>query len=599
MKTFQSVFSSCPHAHLVYNKYTGESVMVPCHNCLYCKMQESIIMAARIRSEAAQHNFNIFFTLTYNNNYVPYAQRLDTYLETCGIADIDDITSLRNTLYPNIPAKHLYIQVVSPGNYRLSSAVSGYLGEDCLPAAPKEFDVVDSIAVLSKSDIQKFYKRLRYYIDYDPDNLLFNVPKEERHFRYYICGEYGPTTFRPHYHGIVFCDSFQVSSAIRSCYIYKAWSFCVQGKSERESIGKVDVQYARDAAGYVSSYVSSFYSLPRILANGCFKPFRLYSKSPTLGVSETEIKKVFDSITRGFVTEIQQSVNKEGRVTSDVRLFSRSLISWLFPRCTNFRGYKKDSATLAAIYFPCFEKFSRKEDLKFSKFHYNPVRLNKDGDEGWFDETNVHCARRARLVCDMFHLAYVDYIDLLVKCYSLMEQYSLNESLRRFEEYSSLCSSSDFKRTLHSFFQEDVDISLLPFLPQKLPYTSIQLTKCSSEQCLLCDARFFDLKDNKINLSDYSVSIAKFDDIPRFVRDIFCIPDKDIDLLRMFYYRDDDGLSYTLDVGFVRQIYDPETQCLVAAQRMSVRDLFKRKLLQKKINQNQQACAALNKCPLD
>ena len=390
-----------------------------------------------------------------------------------------------------------------------------------------------------------------------------------------------------------------MSSAIRSNYIYKAWSFCVQGKSEREPIGKCDVQFARDAAGYVSSYISSFYSLPRILANGCFKPFRLYSKSPTLGVSESEIKKVFDSITRGFITEIKQSFDKEGRITSDVHLFSRSLISWLFPRCTNFRGYKKDSATLAAIYFPYFEKFLRKEELKSSKYHYNPIRLDKDGNEGWFDETNIHCARRANLVCNMFHLTHVEYIDLLVKCYSLMEQYSLRESLRRFEEYSSLCSSSDFKRTLHSFFQEDVDTSLLPYLPQKLLYTSIQLVRLSSAQLLLCDARFFNLKDSKVDLSDYSVSIAKFDSIPCFVRDIFCLPYEDIDLLRTFYYTDDDGLSYTLDVGFVRHLYNPENQYLVAAQRMSVRDLFKRKLLQKKINQNQQACASLNKCPLD
>lgn len=44
---------------------------------------------------------------------------------------------------------------------------------------------------LSKSDLQSFFKRLRYYV---PDVRL----------RYFACGEYGEQTHRPHYHGILF-----------------------------------------------------------------------------------------------------------------------------------------------------------------------------------------------------------------------------------------------------------------------------------------------------------------------------------------------------------------------------------------------------------
>lgn len=42
---------------------------------------------------------------------------------------------------------------------------------------------------LRKSDLQKFWKRLR---------------SEGFVFRYFACGEYGSTTFRPHYHAIIF-----------------------------------------------------------------------------------------------------------------------------------------------------------------------------------------------------------------------------------------------------------------------------------------------------------------------------------------------------------------------------------------------------------
>lgn len=44
---------------------------------------------------------------------------------------------------------------------------------------------------LRKSDFQKFMKRLRKAFP-------------EQHLRYFMCGEYGSTTYRPHYHCIVF-----------------------------------------------------------------------------------------------------------------------------------------------------------------------------------------------------------------------------------------------------------------------------------------------------------------------------------------------------------------------------------------------------------
>lgn len=48
---------------------------------------------------------------------------------------------------------------------------------------------------LVKKDFQDFMKRLRYYLN---DNKI----------RYFACGEYGSTTFRPHYHCIIFGYDF-------------------------------------------------------------------------------------------------------------------------------------------------------------------------------------------------------------------------------------------------------------------------------------------------------------------------------------------------------------------------------------------------------
>lgn len=85
---------------------------------------------------------------------------------------------------------------------------------------------------LDKPEIQKFLKRLRYFLS--PLSL-----------RFFLCGEYGPKTCRPHYHAIFLVkglDDFRkLDSAIR-----KAWNF-----------GFVDLDFGVDFAcsAYVARYV--------------------------------------------------------------------------------------------------------------------------------------------------------------------------------------------------------------------------------------------------------------------------------------------------------------------------------------------------------
>ena len=60
---------------------------------------------------------------------------------------------------------------------------------------------------VSKSDVQRFLKRFRHLKrDYGID-----IPK----FKYFICSEYGSTTYRAHYHGIIFGIDMMRCSAFR------------------------------------------------------------------------------------------------------------------------------------------------------------------------------------------------------------------------------------------------------------------------------------------------------------------------------------------------------------------------------------------------
>lgn len=69
-------------------------------------------------------------------------------------------------------------------------------------------------AVPRVSDIQKFHKRLRRYIDYRNLDLQF---------KYFLASEYGPKHFRPHYHGL-YCvsgrDALKFPKIVRQVYNY-------------------------------------------------------------------------------------------------------------------------------------------------------------------------------------------------------------------------------------------------------------------------------------------------------------------------------------------------------------------------------------------
>lgn len=104
-----------------------DAVRVPCGKCIGCRLDQSRQWADRMMLELDNTGKGIFLTLTYNNDHVP---------------------------------------------------------------EPEDYEG-RGIYTLQKSDLQKFFKRLRKRYS-------------DREIRFYACGEYGSTTYRPHYHAIVF-----------------------------------------------------------------------------------------------------------------------------------------------------------------------------------------------------------------------------------------------------------------------------------------------------------------------------------------------------------------------------------------------------------
>ena len=110
------------------------------------------------------------------------------------------------------------------------------------------------LATLRKQDIINFFKRLRHEF------------KESR-LKYYICGEYGTKTFRPHYHCIIFGipSSFQENKVIQ--ILQKAWSL---GMVLNHSCWVKDIAQIH----YCTKYIINYYDLDFVDRE---KPFNLKS----------------------------------------------------------------------------------------------------------------------------------------------------------------------------------------------------------------------------------------------------------------------------------------------------------------------------------
>ena len=258
---------NCEHPKRIFNKYSKEFVYVPCGKCPSCLRKRSNVWLERLNVERKCWKYLVFFTLTYSPDNVPYLEKIDNLF----LADF----------------KHNHTAVGRPAP--LISLTD--LKKDCSSAEwQKCVDLLscyDKIPYLSVYDVQCFVKRLRKNLK----NLVEkkygkkNVQPSDYQVRYYICGEYGSTTKRSHYHGLLFFSSEKEAACIEES-ISKSWK-----------LGITDSSFVADSnASYVASYVNCYSDLPKILQHKSVRPFAVYSKLPPIGTlyrNEEEIREVF------------------------------------------------------------------------------------------------------------------------------------------------------------------------------------------------------------------------------------------------------------------------------------------------------------------
>lgn len=292
----------CQHPRTVVNKYTRESVVVPCGSCPSCLLRRSAIQTNLLTTYSAQFRYAYFVTLTYAPCFLPTLEV--SVIEACtdDVADVPCAPDI-NDLDAGDPNTYLFgfRSVPRTVSVKLKTSTVERTFKDpevkfTYPMKSKDIfsilekvshNVPNRIPYICNRDLDLFLKRLRSYY---PDEKL----------RYYAVSEYGPTSFRPHWHLLLLSNSQRFSETICE-NVPKAWSY-----------GRCDTSLSRGyAALYVASYLNSFVSLPGFYTQ---MPKVVRPKSfHSIGFTESnlfprkvriaEIDKVADKCLDGVVVE--------------------------------------------------------------------------------------------------------------------------------------------------------------------------------------------------------------------------------------------------------------------------------------------------------
>lgn len=174
---------------------------VPCGKCLYCKSERRDSWTFRIKQELIKTDVAVFLTMTYNDYYLPMIDQKKRILRRF-----------------EIPVNELYM------------------------FAP----------TLVKKDVQNWLKRVRRVDTGSP-------------LRYYIVGEYGSKTGRPHYHAILWDFNRKLERVLE-----QKWS------KDGKALGTFDYGQVTDASIH---YVTGYIMEPVIEIFDRQKQFSIMSKS--------------------------------------------------------------------------------------------------------------------------------------------------------------------------------------------------------------------------------------------------------------------------------------------------------------------------------
>ena len=368
-----NVLGRCEHPKYIKNKYTGELVEVPCGKCNKCLLNKCNSGMLLCSIEEAYHRYCYFVTLTYADEHLPvvFPEVFDTSVnllgEPAGSQNFSFFTTTKRVI------KEFGTDVLHQGIYDVEY-ITKYMERLKVRQG--------GIPFLFYKDIQLYVKRVRKHLA-----KISTSP-----IRYYAVGEYGPKTFRPHWHLLFFFDDRQQASYFSQVAV-QCWKY-----------GRVDYSVSRHStASYLAGYVNNYSCVPSILQARPFRPKAFHSARFGFAPFEGDKEKIYQD---PFAYLNDKSIKLFNGVVS-AQFFNR-LRCHLFPRCPRFSD--KTIATRRNFYIFTYRIKSLVPDIELRSM-YRYLR------DLFFDENLKHCslpvACQVRFVVRSLFVTYSHTPDLI------------------------------------------------------------------------------------------------------------------------------------------------------------------------------------------
>lgn len=295
-----------------------------CGRCLSCVKAKQSLWRERLVHAIHSHAATLFITLHYDNYNLPLAAYDPNTLE---------IKYLSRTKWNRKTKQFERFYDCNP-DYDVRSALIELPNGSSLPHYVRSrtrdvitYDDSSTLNFCSKNDVQDFVKRLRAKLSRDS-----SLSDYDYSFTYFICAEYGPKTYRPHYHGLLFFNDIRVAEKVRDELCFDAWGKTNICSYEKEPMCKL-VTSANGAASYVSKYITVSSVVPSCFTAPCFKTFYLFSKKTPLGSDAFDVASVPGMLETHSIMSHHEYIEKRTaeRISYDVP-FPSSCWNRIFPK---------------------------------------------------------------------------------------------------------------------------------------------------------------------------------------------------------------------------------------------------------------------------
>lgn len=320
--------ADCLRPVKVYNKYTHDVLYVPCGHCYSCLKNKSNRNTALAMNIASNFKYCYFVWLSYEEEFLPLMEMIN----------VDPLNHSRSIYTFRSVNRNLIVsgnkkkdnrgkdRIIDDVQFEFAHSMDSSEYKDIIVKShgrfdfsrkcvvyPKFEDCDNKIPYCNTSDCQKFLKRLRFH----------SKTKYNEEIRFYGVSEYGPRTYRPHWHLLLFFNSERLSEVI-SQLVSESWSY-----------GRTTCELSRGGtASYVASYVNSNVCLPSLyLEHKTIRPRSLHSKGYGVNHVFPREGKIYDIGKMSSLLLNGESISVNGKTQT---IFpSRSYKHTVFPRFTN------------------------------------------------------------------------------------------------------------------------------------------------------------------------------------------------------------------------------------------------------------------------